>query len=244
MGNTVRNSKFGSSGWLTSWPWVASLHVLFPFFQSDLCLLHLLLALSLLPMYQQLSCSVHMIKYIMFLEMHVMCLSSFHFRPSQGDLKYLVFAGVCLHMSHLSHLKYPFSSSGPFLGNLLGRVGLIISAMFFNLLLHGIMEALGNTFLQAGSEYRISLNSCIILPFEGILGSHLVLQADIDFLLVFFSPNSSSLLFNCFAFRNSFLVLSWFHPLQANWFILSSIVLSNPSSVLQLDTNSQPQTLE
>ena len=165
--------------------------------------------------------------------MQVMCLSSFHLRPSQGDLKYLVFTGVCLQRSHLSHLKYPFSSSGPFFGNLFGRVGFMISAMFFSLLLHGIMDPLGNTFLHAGSEYRISSNSCIILPIEGILGSHLVLQAEIDFLLAFFCPKSNSLLFNSFAFKNSFLVLSLFHPLQVNCSILSSITLSNPSSVLQ-----------
>jgi hypothetical protein len=160
-----------------------------------------------------------------------MCLSSFHLRPSQGDLKYLVFTGFCLQRSHLSHLKYPFSSSGPFFGNLFGRVGFMISAMFFSLLLHGIMDPLGNTFLHAGSEYRISSNSCIILPFEGILGSHLVLQAEIDFLFAFFCPKSNSLLFNSFAFKNSFLVLSVFHPLQE--IVLSFLPLLYPSSVLQ-----------
>ena len=47
-------------------------------------------------------------------KIYILCLFVFHFRPSQGDLKDLVLTGVCLHMSHLSHLKYLFSSS-PFL---------------------------------------------------------------------------------------------------------------------------------
>ena len=83
--------------------------------------------------------------------LYVYPISNFHFCPSQGDLKYLVFTGVCLQRLHLSHLKYPFSSSGPFFGNLLGRAGLMIPATFCNLLLHGIKEPLGNTFLLAWS---------------------------------------------------------------------------------------------
>ena len=43
IGKIVRNCKLGSAGCGTSWPWVASLQVLLPLFQSDLCLLHLLL---------------------------------------------------------------------------------------------------------------------------------------------------------------------------------------------------------
>ena len=105
IGKIVRNCKLGSAGCGTSWPWVASLQVLLPLFQSDLCLLHLLLIVSVLPIYQQFSCKVHITKYITFFERQVICFSIFHFLPSQGDLKLLVFAGVCLHRSHLSHLK-------------------------------------------------------------------------------------------------------------------------------------------
>ena len=84
-----------------------------------------------------------------------MCLLMYHFRPSQGDLKYFVFVGICLHRSHFSHLKNPFSSTGPFSGNLLGRVGLIISAIFFSLLLQGIMEPLGNIFPQTVNSFIV-----------------------------------------------------------------------------------------
>ena len=70
-----------------------------------------------------------------------------------------LYSPACLQRSHLSHLKYPFSSSGPFTGNLFGRVGFIISAIFLSLLLQGITEPSGKTFSQIGSEYRIFLNS-------------------------------------------------------------------------------------
>ena len=146
----------------------------------------------------------------------------FHLRQSHRDKNVFLFFGACLHCT------------SPWSGNRLGRVGLIISAMFLNLLLPGIIKPLGKTLSQDGSEYRIFSYSWIILRFEGILGSSLVLHAEIPFLLDFFSPNKSSLLLIFLAFKKSFLVLSTCQPLHANCLTLSSITWSKLSSELQI----------